>query len=64
MADGNLLMEFQPLITPDREFRDIRIEARDGTLMMDLGEDRSWVSLFAAAKAILGQQNTELPNLP
>lgn len=64
MADGNLLMEFQPLITPDREFRDIRIEARDGTLMMDLGEDRSWVSFFAAAKAILGQQNTELPNLP
>lgn len=64
MAHGNLLMEFQPLITPDREFRDIRIEARDGTLMMDLGEDRSWVSFFAAAKAILGQQNTDLTNLP
>lgn len=64
MADGNLLMDFQPLITPDREFRDIRIEARDGTLMMDLGEDRSWVSCIASAKAILGLQNTEPPNLP
>lgn len=64
MADGNLLLDFQPFITPDREFRDIRIEARDETVMMDLGEDRSWVSCIATAKAILGLQNTEPPNLP
>jgi hypothetical protein len=64
MAEGNLLMDFEPLVTPDREFRDIRIEARDGALMMDLGEDRSWVSFFATAKALLGRQTEELPNLP
>ena len=64
MVDGNLLMDFQPLITPDREFRDIRVEARDGAWIMDLGEDRSWVSLFAATRVILGQESTENPNLP
>ena len=64
MASGNLLMDFEPLITPDRAFRDIRIEARDGTLMMDLGEDRSWVPFFDAAEEVLGRQNTNLPKLP
>ncbi len=64
MADGNLLMDFEPLVTPDREFRDIRVEARDGALMMNLGEDRSWVSFFATAKALLGRQSEELSNLP
>jgi hypothetical protein len=57
-------MDFEPLITPDRAFRDIRIEARDGTLMMDLGEDRSWVPFFDAAEEVLGRQNTNLPKLP
>ena len=64
MASGNLLMDFQPLITPDRAFRDIRIEARDGTLMMNLGEDRSWVPFFDTAEEVLGRQNTNLPKLP
>ena len=64
MASGNLLLDFQPLITPDRAFRDIRIEARDGTLMMNLGEDRSWVPFFDTAEEILGRQNTNLPKLP
>jgi hypothetical protein len=64
MASGNLLMDFEPLITPDRAFRDIRIEARDGTLMMDLGEDRSWVPFFDAAEEVLGRQNTNPPKLP
>jgi hypothetical protein len=57
-------MDFEPLITPDRAFRDIRIEARDGTLMMDLGEDRSWVPFFDAAEEVLGRQNTNPPKLP
>lgn len=63
-AGAGLTMDFQELITPDREFRDIRIEARSGELMMDLGEGRSWVSLGPVLKAILGRQNTELPKLP
>ena len=57
-------MDFQPLNTPDRLFRDIHIEARDGTLMMDLGENRSWVPFFDTAEEVLGGQNTDLPNLP
>ena len=64
MASGNLLMDFHPLITPDRAFRDIRIEARNGALMMDLGEDRSWVPFFDTAEEVLGHQNTDLPKLP
>lgn len=64
MTSGNLLMDFQPLITPDRAFRDIRIEARNGTLMMDLGEDRSWVPFFATAEEVLSRKNTDPPNLP
>lgn len=63
-AGVNLTMDFQDLITPDREFRDIRVEARSGALMMDIGEGRSWVPFFPAAEAILGRENTELPNLP
>ena len=64
IAPRNLLMDFQPLNTPDRLFRDIHFEARDGTLMMDLGEDRSWVPFFDTAEEVLGGQNTDLPNLP
>lgn len=64
MTSGNLLMAFQPLVTPDRSFRDIRIEARNGTLMMDLGEGRSWVPVFATAEAILERPQIDYPNLP
>ncbi|MFT6862426.1 MAG: hypothetical protein ACJAVK_000984, partial [Akkermansiaceae bacterium] len=63
-SGATFTLDFQSLVTPDREFRDIRIEGRSGVLMMDLGEERSWVPFIPAAKAILGRENTERPNLP
>ena len=57
-------LDFEPLITPDREYHDFRIEARSGTLMVDLGVDEQWVPLFKTAQAILGRSIQPKPPLP
>ncbi len=60
-----LELSFLPLVTPDREYRDVRIEARSGTLMMDLGIDEQWVPLVPSVRAILGKSSQlKAPRLP
>lgn len=59
-----LELKFQPLLTPDREYHDFRLEARSGTLMIDLGLDEKWVPLFPTAQAILGRSIQPKPPLP
>lgn len=45
---------FDPLMTPDREFRDVRIEWREGQLMADLAKERGFVPLIPTVKAVFG----------
>lgn len=49
-----LELTFTPLVTPDREFRDVRLEVRSGTLMTDLGVGRVWVPCLPAFRSVMG----------
>lgn len=62
MASPSLTFNYQPLITPDREYRDIRIEARSGILAMDLGVEEQWVPLIPLVRSVLG--GAKLPTAP
>jgi len=46
---------FSPLVTPDREFRDVRIEWREGQLVADLAKERGFVPLLPTVKAVFGK---------
>lgn len=59
-----LTFNFEPLITPDRRFRDLRIEARSGTLAIDLGMDEQWVPFFPVVRSVLGKSTPQTPLLP
>lgn len=63
-VSDQLSFAFEPLVTPDREFRDIRIESRSGSLMMDLGIEREWVPLFPVVRSVLGERTFETATLP
>jgi hypothetical protein len=52
------------LITPDREYRDIRIEAREDGLMMDLGKEGEWIPFVPVVRSVLGEQTFDTPTLP
>lgn len=53
VAEAGLDFAFTDLVTPDRLYRDLRLEARQGTIMIDLGPDEQWVPLLPATRAIL-----------
>ncbi len=59
-----LSLKFSPLVTPDREFRDIRIESQPGGLAVDLGVDEEWVPLIPLVRAVLGGSKSPKPPLP
>ena len=58
-----LSLDFEPLITPDREYRDIRIESREGRLMMDIGRGDEWVPFLSVVRSILGEKTFDIPSL-
>jgi len=59
-----LELEFEPLLTPDREYHDFRLEAHSGSLMINLGADEKWVPFFPTARAIFGRSIQPKPPLP
>lgn len=63
-ASTGLTFDFGPLVTPDREFRDIRLEWRQGEAVMDLGEDRAWVPLLPTLGAILRGREAKFSQVP
>ncbi|MFT6498419.1 MAG: hypothetical protein ACJAT6_000547 [Akkermansiaceae bacterium] len=63
-VSSRLSLDFEPLITPDREYRDIRIEAREDGLMMDLGKEGEWIPFVPVVRSVLGEQTFDTPTLP
>ena len=63
-VSSRLSLDFEPLITPDREYRDIRIEAREDGLMMDLGKEGEWIPFVSVVRSVLGEQTFDTPTLP
>jgi len=57
LASDQLDLKFEPLVTPDREFRDLHLELRSGKLMIDLGQERQWVPFLPTARAIAGSRD-------
>ena len=57
-------LDFEPLLTPDRMFRDLRLEWREGQVMIDLAEGRAWVPFVSALRGVLGKRNTTLSMAP
>ena len=64
LASNQLDLQFEPLVTPDREFRDLHLKVRSGDLMIDLGKERQWVPFLPAARAILGSRDSNNPLYP
>lgn len=64
LASDQLDLQFEPLVTPDREFRDLHLEVRSGDLMIDLGKEGQWVSFLPAVRAILGSRDSNIPLYP
>lgn len=60
LGGEGLTLAFEELVTPDRRYRDLRIEAREGGLMVDLAEGREWVPFFPVVGAVLGKRNIEI----
>lgn len=63
-ADEGWSLDFQPLVTPDRMFRDLRLEWREGQVMIDLAAERGWVPLWSAMQKVLGRRNTTFSTKP
>jgi len=63
-ASDELALKFEPLVTPDREFRDLHLELRSGNLMIDLGQGGQWVPFFPAARAVAGSPDSNLSLYP
>ncbi|YCM46138.1 hypothetical protein V2O64_08915 [Verrucomicrobiaceae bacterium 227] len=64
LASDQFELEFEPLVTPDREFRDLHLEVRAGDLMIDLGQERQWVPFFPAVRAIAGSRDPNISLYP
>ena len=63
-ADETWTLDFQPLITPDRMFRDLRLEWREGEVMIDLAGERGWVPFWPAMQKVLGRRNSTFSTKP
>ena len=63
-ADETWTLDFQPLVTPDRMFRDLRLEWREGEVMIDLAGERGWVPFWPAVQRVLGRRNTTFSTKP
>lgn len=58
-------LAFEPLITPDRLYRDLLFDLSNGTLVFDIGKDRKVVSFRDAfAKIKHGRQPIIVPEIP
>jgi hypothetical protein len=64
LASDQLDLQFEPLVTPDREFRDLHLEVRSGNFMIDLGQERQWVPFVPAARAIVGSRDPNISLYP
>ncbi len=51
----SLSFKFAPLVTPDREYRDLRVESRPEGLVVDLGAEGEWVTLRPLIEEVLGR---------
>lgn len=57
-----LSFKFSPFVTPDREYRDIRMESRSEGLVVDLGMSQEWVDLVPVARGVFaGGQLSKFP---
>ena len=63
-ASPSLTLQFRPLITPDREYRDIRVESRPEGLAANLGLEKKWVPLAPVVRAVLEKSKPPKQNLP
>ena len=52
-------LNFEPLVTPDRLYRDLRLEWRAGEWVIDLGEEGDWVAFWPALREVVGGRNTD-----
>ena len=52
-ANEEWTLDFEPLVTEDRLYRDLRMESSEEGLIVNLGEKRTSALLFPALKAIL-----------
>ena len=52
-ANEEWTLDFEPLVTEDRLYRDLRMESSEDGLIVNLGEKRTSALLFPALKAIL-----------
>lgn len=48
-------VSFEPLVTPDREYRDFKIQGVSGVLAVDVGVEGGWVPLVPLVRAVLGK---------
>ena len=62
-ANEDLTLAFEDLVTPDRRYRDLRLELRKGDLMVDLAESRDWVPFFPVLWAVVGRRNLEIDTM-
>jgi len=53
---------FAPLVTPDREFRDLFFEVQSEGLIVDLGPSRQWISVESAIRSVF--EWARQPKLP
>lgn len=63
-ASSEWTLDFQPLMTPDRLFRDLRLEWRDGQVMIDLMEEREWAPFWPVMQGVFGKRNTTFSMKP
>ena len=56
-ANEEWTLDFEPLVTEDRLYRDLRMESSEEGMIVNLGEKRTSVLLFPALKAILSGQH-------
>ena len=58
-------LAFQPLVTPDRLYRDLRFDLSHGPLLFDIGKDGKAVSFRQAFDKIQrGYQPAIVPEIP
>lgn len=63
-VSDQLDLKFAPLVTPDREYRDVHLELRSGTLMMDLGHEEAWVPFFPVIGEVMGRSRSQTTVFP
>lgn len=63
-ASLDLDLHFEPLVTPDREYRDFHLGLFSGIPVIDLGQDREWLPLLPVTRAVLGTRDPQPPTFP